>query len=405
MKTRTKIMLGIVCAAMIAIAYIAPKLSFFEFAEEVFETNKEQLFTKEHAQAMLPFFIILLLAAVGIGLCIWVRKKILEQDASSKKIAQMRSAQAAGRVKGQKKFGFMTIRWGVMIVSFFLIIYGGILFGVHLSGISVPAFFCPANGQQLTGASCYTLSHIKTLLGMPIKDIVLFVLSTVGFTLLFGRMICGFFCPMGLVQDIMHAIRQKTKVEGISLTEKMYKGLTPVKWTMVFLMLGLTFIGGNFCDICPALALSPAFAGMKVSLCVSGFMMVLILIGSFFKRRIWCNICPLGFLLGLAHKISPFRIEKNCQSCTECGACYEACPMGIKTIYTEREKADVTDMNCIMCGECVKKCPENDALSMTFAGKKFYTASRKQAISGYEQTEKELKRKIQNQKTDRREKE
>lgn len=338
--------------------------------------------------------IIVLLAAIGIALCIWVRKKILAQDASSPKIARMRNEQAPGRVKGQKKFGFMTVRWGVMIVAFFLIIFGGILFDARITAISIPAFFCPANGQQLTEASCYFLSHIQTLLQMPLKDILLFVVSTVGFTLLFGRMICGFLCPMGLVQDIMHAIRQKTKVEGISMTEKMYKGLLPVKWTMVFLMLGLSFVGGSFCDICPALTLSPAFVGMKVSLYVSGFMMVVILIGSFFKRRIWCNICPLGFLLGLAHKISPFRIKKNCQSCTECGACYEACPMGIKTIYTEREKADVTDMNCIMCGECVKKCPEDQALSMTIAGHPFYTASRKQAISGYEQTEKELKQKI-----------
>ena len=68
--------------------------------------------------------------------------------------------------------------------------------------------------------------------------------------------------------------------------------------------------------------------------------------------------------------------------------------MGIKQIYTEREKADVTDMNCILCGECVKKCPEDNALAMTFAGKRIYTASRKQVMSGYQREGRKLDRKL-----------
>ena len=58
-------------------------------------------------------------------------------------------------------------------------------------------------------------------------------------------------------------------------------------------------------------------------------------------------------------------------------------------IYTERGKADVTDANCIMCGECVRCCPENNALSVTFAGAKLYTSSRKQIMSEYEPKKRE----------------
>ena len=71
--------------------------------------------------------------------------------------------------------------------------------------------------------------------------------------------------------------------------------------------------------------------------------------------------------------------------------------MGIRQIYTEREKADVTDMNCILCGECVKKCPEDNALAMTFAGKRIYTASRKQVMSGYAAEARRQDRKIRRQ--------
>ncbi|MGN1033012.1 MAG: 4Fe-4S binding protein, partial [Intestinibacter sp.] len=93
-------------------------------------------------------------------------------------------------------------------------------------------------------------------------------------------------------------------------------------------------------------------------------------------RRFWCNICPMGYLVGLFSKFSLFRLKKDCTACTECKACYEACPMGIKSIYTEREKEDITTTNCIMCCECVKKCPEDNAIYMSFLNKKFYVSSR-----------------------------
>ena len=83
--------------------------------------------------------------------------------------------------------------------------------------------------------------------------------------------------------------------------------LGDTRWLMILLLFGLTFAGAEFCSFCPALATSPVLAGMKVSLYLSGFMMILVLVGSFFKRRFWCNICPLGYLIGLAHRVSPFR--------------------------------------------------------------------------------------------------
>jgi ferredoxin len=87
--------------------------------------------------------------------------------------------------------------------------------------------------------------------------------------------------------------------------------------------------------------------------------------------------------MGLAHRVQPFRIKKDCTACTECGACYEACPMGIKQLYTEREQTDVTDISCIMCGECVRCCPEDCALSLTLFGKDIYVSKRSRVVEGY----------------------
>ena len=384
MKQAKKIWLTAgVCAAMFALAWFAWRLPFFEFSEEYSAEQVGSFLSLKYLKNLLPLILILLLSALGILICIGVRKRIIRKDPAFGRFFEARTGSGGKKVPGQRKLGFMTVRWAAMLGASFLMIFGGTALNLRFAEVSLPIFSCPVNTEQMTESSCYYLAHLNDLFELPLKDILLFFGTTIGFALLLGRVICGFLCPMGLLQDVVHGIRQKARVEGVAMTDKMYAALTPVKWMMVFLLLGLSFLGGNFCNFCPLVAVSPILAGIQTSLYFSGFFMIFALIGSFFKRRFFCLICPLGVLLGLLHKITPFRIKKDCTACTECGACYEACPMGIKQIYTEREKTDVTDMNCILCGECIRKCPEDNALAMTFAGKKIYTASRKQVMSGY----------------------
>ena len=389
MKTRKRIIItSIVCIALAALAYFAWLFPFYEFETPDYSTSVEKIMSIDYFKTLVPLLIITALSAAGITLCVWVRKLMVKTDNRYSRFANLRSGKVRGNAPKQKPAVFMAVRWFVMIVFSFVMIWGGLIFGLHMSSVNIPILSCPWNTEQMTESSCYYLSHLNELFELPLKSILIFIGSTLGFTLLLGRAICGFLCPMGLIQDIMDKIRQKTKIEGLSMNEKMYGALTPIKWCMVLIFVGLCFMGGNFCNFCPAVAVSPILAGISTSLYVSGFLMVFVLMGGFFKRRLFCTICPLGYLMGLLHKISLFRIRKDCQACTECGACYEACPMGIKMIYTERGKADVTDANCIMCGECIRCCPENNALSMTFAGTKLYSSSRSKIMSGYKPVKK-----------------
>ena len=381
MRSRRRIVrTAVICTVLFALAYFALYLPFYKFGPESYGTSLKKVFSAEYIKTLVPLLLIIGISALGIVLVIYIRSRLMKKSGSG----CADSFGSRGKAPKQKPALFMIVRWAIMIIFAFMMISGGLLFGLRSTDITLPVFSCPANNVQMAEASCYFLSHPKDMIEeLPVKNIIIFFASTLLFTILLGRMMCGFLCPMGLVQDIMDKIRKKTKVRGISPNEKMYSAFKPVKWFIILLFFGIGFAGGNFCNICPALTLSPILAGIGVSLYVSGFLMILIMLGSFFKRRLFCNVCPLGYLVGLFHKISPFRIKKDCTACTGCGACYEACPMGIKTIYTEREKADVTEASCIMCGECIRCCPEDNALSLTCAGKKLYTASRKNVMSGY----------------------
>jgi len=386
-RTRNRIILGAVCAGIAILAFFAEKFPFFIYEEEQIHTSLSEFFSLQHLVRLLPLLLIILLSAGIICLLIRLRRRFDPlEGARAKRQQACAGINRPGKVHiiGQKRSGFMTIRWTCMILFSVIVMFGGILTGFTIAGIDLPVLACATNRDQLIESSCYFLAHIPRLLEeYSLSGVILFFVSTIGFALLLGRTICGFLCPMGLIQDTMHLIRQKTREKAFPMNEKRYRLLAPVRWLMILLLFGLTFAGAEFCSFCPALATSPILAGMKVSLYLSGFMMILVLAGSFFKRRFWCNICPLGYLIGLAHRVSPFRVKKDTVACTECGACYEACPMGVKMIYTEREHTDVTDINCIMCGECVRKCPEDGALALAFAGKKFYTASRTQVMSGF----------------------
>ena len=384
MKIKRIVITSAICAGIAAIAYFAFVFPFYEPETSNFEVSIDRLMSFDYLTALIPLLIIIGMTTAGIVLVVLLRRILAKTDKKDSRFAHVRTGRQKGAAPKQKPVWFMIMRWIIMIAFTFIAIWGGLIFGMGISSLSVPVLSCPWNTEEMTSSSCYYLSHLNELFELPWHSIVIFFASTIGFILLLGRAICGFLCPVGLMQDIMDKIRRKTKTEGIKMNDKMYKAVTPIKWCLVLILIGLCFAGGNFCNFCPAVAVSPVLAGISTSLYVSGFLMVLVLMVSFFKRRAFCTVCPLGTIMGFFHKISLFRVKKDCQSCTECGACYEACPMGIKIIYTEREKADVTHANCIMCGECVRCCPEDKALSVTFAGKSLYKSSRKKIMSGYE---------------------
>ncbi len=299
------------------------------------------------------------------------------------------------RTKTDSKF--LLIRWCFLWFGMFAMTYLGKLIGQGqaLNQIAVPVFACPYNLDQPLEVPCYYISHITHLFvrfgeDYPLHNIIygsVFLLTLVLSILLFGRILCGFLCPMGLIQDLMDKLRRILHIRPIVVTEKMNKIIQPLKWLWIILFIGFIFTGGDFCNICPAKIFATAQGGFWTNLVLNGFLAAGILVGSFFIKRFWCLMCPMGYLMGLLKKFNLFKLKKDCMACTECGACYEACPMRIKSIYTEREKENIQTVDCLMCGECVNKCPEDNALSLTFCGKTIYKSSKGKFLSKYKMKE------------------
>lgn len=355
-------------------------------------------FSAHFFKAHIPLLVIFGLASVGIMLVQFIRNQRNKRDPAYAIYSRERAGIYPGTLLHKTDSKFLLIRWICLFAGMFLWTYAGKLIhqGQVLNEISIPVFSCPFNLDQVAEVPCYYLSHLPALFtrfgtDFPVRNMVYavtFLITTLFCFVFLGRILCGFLCPAGLLQDLMDKLRQALHIRPITVTDRMNRFLQPIKWVWIILFLGFAFTGGDFCDICPLKGFTTAQGGYWTNLYLGGFFAVVVLIGSFFIKRFWCIICPMGYLMGLFKKFNLFKLKKDCTSCTECGACYHACPMRIKSIYTERKKENIQTVDCMMCGECIHKCPEDNALSMTLCGKAIYKSSRKTFMSKFSRKEK-----------------
>lgn len=191
---------------------------------------------------------------------------------------------------------------------------------------------------------------------------------------LLGRFICGFLCPFGWLQDLLHRIPTK------KFSTKKLKPLTFLKYAvllvMVFLlpalMKGDTGIGDPyFCKyLCPqgvlegAIPLSIANSGIRAALgslfnWKLGVLITVVVLSVLFYRPFCKWLCPLGAFYALCNRVSLFQMKVDKDKCVSCGKCARACKMDVDVTKTPNHA------ECIRCGMCIKTCP-TDAIRFRY---------------------------------------
>ncbi|MBR5949088.1 MAG: 4Fe-4S binding protein [Clostridia bacterium] len=230
-----------------------------------------------------------------------------------------------------------------------------------------------------------------------------FAFYVVGFLMLIGalcgRLVCGFLCPFGLIQDLIYKIFPK-KLQKLRLKTRTFPGDKPLRYLkyvflVVFVIILPLFYEANpfFCKyICPSGMLiggiplmtfgslfgnlgqgtgtgitSWAEAGHLTILKLS--IMTVLLVASIFIYRPFCKyVCPLGAIYSFFNRISLYRYSVDEAKCTNCGACRHACRMGVDITKTPNS------LECIRCGDCKAACP-HQAICAGFGKKKTTSAA------------------------------
>ncbi len=185
------------------------------------------------------------------------------------------------------------------------------------------------------------------------------------YAILFGRMICGWACPFGLIEELLYKIKSpKLRKSPVTRILSFFKYAILVLFVLIVpITYGLRdFPLPAFCKyICPIGTiegglglLSNKFNESKLALLGPLFtwkfmLMVSIVVGSIFIFRLFCRfLCPLGAFYGLFNKFSVFGVKVNEEKCTHCNLCISHCKVDIR---------HVGDQECINCGECIDVCP------------------------------------------------
>ena len=169
-----------------------------------------EYFTTHFFKAHIPLLIILALTALGIVIVYFLREWYGRKNPAYAVYGRERPGFGGGHpLRERTNSKFLLIRWLFLIFGFFFWTYAGKLIhqGQALNQIAVPVFSCPFNLDQTLESSCYYLTHLPVLFTRNWGYILCF-LGTLLLSLVFlGRMLCGFMCPLGLLQDLMDQLR------------------------------------------------------------------------------------------------------------------------------------------------------------------------------------------------------
>ena len=243
-------------------------------------------------------------------------------------------------------------------------LFKGTIYRGNAKTVCVPGlncYSCPAASgacpigwfQAVVGSSKFSFSYYITgfliLLGV-----------------LLGRFICGFLCPFGWLQELLHKIPTK------KISTKKLKPLTYIKYAvLLFMVILLPMLITNdvgmgdpfFCKyLCPqgvlegAIPLAAVNSGIRAALGALfswklGILVTVILLSVLFYRPFCKWLCPLGAFYALLNKVSLFGMKVDKHKCVSCGKCAKACKMDVDVTKTPNHT------ECIRCGMCVRACP------------------------------------------------
>jgi len=247
---------------------------------------------------------------------------------------------------------------------------GGGLFGEGLLPTLLGALGVPPDAPPLLGPP-----GAVRLFGLELQDPLatlgvivatqslpgLAALPAVALMVVLGRFFCGWVCPyvpLLAVSNALRAMLARARVPTLDLE-------LPRRWSFVVLLVGLALTAAFGTQV--LLLVHPpslfgreafrlvAFGGLGLPAATLG---AILLFDTLVSRAGFCrSLCPGGALFSALSAVSPLRIRRVAQKCTDCTACDAVCNLG------QGPMTDRLDAGCERCGKCVAVCP-TDALSL-----------------------------------------
>ena len=298
-----------------------------------------------------------------------------------------------------------------------------VLAGLVIAGILVILIWKKNQAMKVTyikfviqAASLVAIFYLFTY---PVRPLLILAVILI-IPIVLGRFFCGWICPFGLYMDVFTLIRKALKTRYRILPDRLNKFLHNFRYVLLlfFPLLALILIqieppstlnlltlmaqlfAGPFEHL--GILLGPMvplivpwtgpleigglnfsfpyvqevikYSGENFATISALIFLALIVIGSFFVRRVWCRFCPTGASIAVVNRLKGFKwapvlhLNKNETRCTKCGICKRVCPVQVTEVYEKKGGKIMTSM-CMLCVRCVEMCPYEDCLRVNVGRK------------------------------------
>jgi len=181
---------------------------------------------------------------------------------------------------------------------------------------------------------------------------------------LVGRMLCGWVCPFGFLQDLLHKIPTRKF--------RLPKWTSWIKYVVLLLtVLLVPFLYGEesklvFCRYCPAsflqVTLPHLVGGGTISTwtLIKGGVTVGVIVGVILSERAFCKLlCPIGAMMAPFNFVSLWILKVPDPDCLGCVKCGQVCP----TDCAPNSRVEIgvpanRALDCVVCHDCQPPCPQ-----------------------------------------------
>jgi len=247
---------------------------------------------------------------------------------------------------------------------------------------------------------------VGTSLNETLESVNLLKCAAIALLLIvFGKLFCGFICPLGTVQDLLIQLRRALNFSSIHIKQnstadrilRLIKYLILlwillysagesdlidnnhsirtmiIEWGGIILLVIVVFlslfINRFWCKyLCPAAVVFNSFKfWLWTLLLLFGFWFLSLLGLSINWMAILCSTLTLGYLLEVFRgkpTVQLMSVRKDFTYCSGCGVCEKSCPYGIQI---KKSKEIINHIDCSSCGDCISTC-RTRALSIGNSG-------------------------------------
>ena len=162
--------------------------------------------------------------------------------------------------------------------------------------------------------------------------------------LIFGRIYCGYVCPMNTLMIPTEWLSKKLKLQTPNTPKWLKSGY--LTWITLFISIVMMLLSKRL---------------LHIDLPILPFWLVVsVLITLRYKPEVFHNlICPFGALQRTFGRFARFSEKVDKDACVGCKLCRKVCPSNAILVSSEDKKAMIKTALCHQCTNCQQVCPKS----------------------------------------------